>query len=342
MRRFTSLLVAAVAVVGAVGSSGAAAGDDHGLLNCGEGRFVCAETASTRSATRADTPGTTSPRCSSTRTRRDRATRTSTGCSCRPTRRCSRRRTARAATWNFQLRPAFWLGMALCDNQSAPEFTHAPCTPDSDTNIFDGTRPGGARLHRQASGNGVPRAPVLSARAGLRGRPASAATRRSGVSRWRSSASTRTEHRHDNNGSCLDTVGPEPVNFAFVTTSGTPHAPPSPLGATLATFTPSATTDLFMDSGDVLAIDIHDGAAGLTAIVNDVTSGQSGSMTASAANGFAQVTVRADRRRRATRPRTRSGPCTRPRASTRGCRGRRTATTSPSRTRSGTSSTATP
>src|SRR6266496_3750280 len=42
-----------------------------------------------------------------------------------------------AGTWNFQLHPAFWLGMALCDNQSAPEFTHAPCVADSDTNIFD-------------------------------------------------------------------------------------------------------------------------------------------------------------------------------------------------------------
>ena len=31
-------------------------------------------------------------------------------------------------TWNFQLRPAFWLGMALCDNQSAPEYTHDPCS----------------------------------------------------------------------------------------------------------------------------------------------------------------------------------------------------------------------
>ncbi len=48
-----------------------------------------------------------------------------------------------AGTWNFQLHPAFWLGMALCDNQSAPEFTHAPCVPDSDTNIFDGTNPAG-------------------------------------------------------------------------------------------------------------------------------------------------------------------------------------------------------
>src|SRR5438067_5189099 len=48
-----------------------------------------------------------------------------------------------AGTWNFQLHPAFWLGMALCDNQSGPEFTHAPCTPDSDSNIFDGTDPAG-------------------------------------------------------------------------------------------------------------------------------------------------------------------------------------------------------
>ena len=48
-----------------------------------------------------------------------------------------------AGTWNFQLHPAFWVGMALCDNQSAPEFTHAPCVPDSDTNIFDGTDPAG-------------------------------------------------------------------------------------------------------------------------------------------------------------------------------------------------------
>src|SRR4029453_11608472 len=47
-------------------------------------------------------------------------------------------------TWNFQLRPAFWLGMALCDNQSAPEFTHAACTPDSDTNIKNGSDPAAA------------------------------------------------------------------------------------------------------------------------------------------------------------------------------------------------------
>ena len=53
----------------------------------------------------------------------------------------ARRRTERVARSTFQDRIAFWLGMDLCDNQSAPEFTHEPCTPNSDTNIFDGADP---------------------------------------------------------------------------------------------------------------------------------------------------------------------------------------------------------
>src|ERR1044071_3534116 len=93
----------------------------------------------------------------------------------------------------------------------------------------------------------------------------------------------------NNNANCLNTVGVEPANFAFVTRSGAPHAPPAPLSQTAGTFTPSAATDLFMDSGDQLAVDIHDGSAGLTAIIHDLTSGETGSMPASAANGFAQV-----------------------------------------------------
>src|SRR5207247_1779070 len=39
----------------------------------------------------------------------------------------------------------------------------------------------------------------------------------------------------------------------------------------------------------LLTVDIHDGAAGLTVIIHDLTTGRTGSMTASAANGFAQV-----------------------------------------------------
>src|SRR5215813_15624182 len=48
---------------------------------------------------------------------------------------------ATGGTFNFQDRIAFWFGMDLCENQSAPEFTHAPCTPNSDINFFDGAAP---------------------------------------------------------------------------------------------------------------------------------------------------------------------------------------------------------
>ena len=43
-------------------------------------------------------------------------------------------------TWNFQLRPAFWFGMAMCDDQSAPN-PGVTCPPDSDSNIHTGTDP---------------------------------------------------------------------------------------------------------------------------------------------------------------------------------------------------------
>ncbi len=44
-----------------------------------------------------------------------------------------------------------------------------------------------------------------------------------------------------------------------------------------------------MNSGDELTIDIHDGANGLTTSIHDLTTGKNGSMTASVANGFAQI-----------------------------------------------------
>jgi hypothetical protein len=57
----------------------------------------------------------------------------------------------------------------------------------------------------------------------------------------------------------------------------------------LTTFTPNAAQDLFMDSGDRLVVTLHDTAQGLQTEINDLTTGQRGFMTASAANGFGQV-----------------------------------------------------
>src|SRR5262249_19180605 len=63
----------------------------------------------------------------------------------------------------------------------------------------------------------------------------------------------------------------------------------NPVQQTLATFTPDPSKDLFMNSGDRLSVGLHDSANGFQVAINDLTSGQSGSMTASAANGFGEV-----------------------------------------------------
>src|SRR6185437_11011587 len=174
-----------------------------------------------------------------------------------------------AGTWNFQLHPAFWLGMALCDNQSAPEFTHAPCTPDSDSNIFDGTNPSGADYIGNHPG---------TAFLELQFYPPGWAPWPPGVScdatKWCAAMAIFSLNQDQNTGTlnndaCLNTVGLEPANFAFITKTGVPHAPPSPLLQNGATFTPSSATDLFMGSGDQLKIEIHATPAGLTPSIQD-------------------------------------------------------------------------
>jgi hypothetical protein len=192
-------------------------------------------------------------------------------------------------TFNFQDRIAFWFGMALCDNQSGPEFTNAPCTPNSDSNIFDsadptqpdyiGRHPGTAFLELQFYPPGwVPFLQAISC----------------DPTKWCAAMAIFSFNSNQNTGvannaACLNSVGIEPANFAFITRSGTPHAPASPLSQTLASFTPDPAQDLFMSANDALEVSIHDSADGLVTEIHDLTSGQSGSMTASVANGFAQV-----------------------------------------------------
>jgi hypothetical protein len=193
-----------------------------------------------------------------------------------------------AGTWNFQLHPAFWVGMALCDTQSFPEYT-STCTANSDANIFDGSNPANADYIGKHPGTAflelqfyppgwVPWPPGNSCDA----------------TKWCAAMAIFSLSQNANNGAvnnadCLNTVGIEPANFAFVTKSGSPHDSPSPLGLTLNSFTPNAATDLFMNSGDRLVLDIHDSPAGLVTSIRDVTAHTSGFMVASVANGFAQV-----------------------------------------------------
>src|SRR5262249_30490910 len=106
-----------------------------------------------------------------------------------------------------------------------------------------------------------------------------------------------------NNADCRARTGVESFNFAFITRDGRPQGPPGPLFQTTAdTFTPHPGQALFMNPGDDLVVDLRDSANGLQVTVQDLTSNASGSMTASAANGFRQVVFDPSATTCATRP----------------------------------------
>ncbi|MGE5138094.1 MAG: hypothetical protein ACM3JD_01420 [Rudaea sp.] len=199
-------------------------------------------------------------------------------------------------TFNFQLHPAFWFGMAMCDDQSAPNpggsalaGPEISCTPDSDSNIYTSTNPadpnyigkhpGGAYMELQFYAPGWIKWPP-----GASCDPSKwcAALNIDGLSENQNTGAV-------NNNACLGIAGIEPVNFAFITRSGVAQAPANPIDATLATYTPEPSVDLMMQSGDTLTVDLHDTPAGFKVIIHDLTKGTVGSMTASVANGFGQV-----------------------------------------------------
>ena len=71
-----------------------------------------------------------------------------------------------------------------------------------------------------------------------------------------------------NNTACLNTVGPEPVNFAFLTKNGRP--PPRRTRAPRA-LRPQPHKDLLMNSGDNLTMHMFDTAKGCASSVADHT-----------------------------------------------------------------------
>jgi hypothetical protein len=197
-------------------------------------------------------------------------------------------------TWNFQLRPAFWFGMAMCDDQGnpnpggAPGRPNIPCTPDSDSNIFDspdpaapdyiGNHPGTAFMEMQFYPPGW-----INSNSG-------AVDADSGT-KWTAALNIDSFQSNDNSGqannpACRNITNDEYVNFAFIQTDGVPSASPSPYD--LAVNSTNAKT-LRMNGGDELIVTLADTDSGLMVMIQDLTSGGSGSMVASGANGFASV-----------------------------------------------------
>jgi hypothetical protein len=191
-------------------------------------------------------------------------------------------------SYQFQLNGALWFGMAMCDTQSYPEQV-STCTPDSNSNVVDPAvspnHPGTAFLELQFYPPGWVPWPTWQVAAG-----ASSCD----PTKWCAAMNIFSLSQDPVNGTsqntaCAVRTGLEYVNFAFVTKNGQATAPPNPVNSTTATFTPDPAKDLFMKSGDNLRVSLHDTPNGVQAVIHDRTSGQTGSMTASAANGFGQV-----------------------------------------------------
>ncbi|MGH7608815.1 MAG: hypothetical protein ACREOD_02560 [Candidatus Dormibacteria bacterium] len=186
-----------------------------------------------------------------------------------------------------ELSPAPWFGLPICDPHSYPQ---NPCTPQSDTNsggITDPKAAGSAFMELQFYPPGfIPFADGPSC----------------DQTHW-CAALTIDSLEAGFNFANLNTHCEEPVNFAYLQTNGVPSGPPSPQLADGATFTPNRDT-LFINPGDSLQVTIKDvtvpqfteavasttyavseGPA-LQTTVDDLTTHQSGTMTASAANGF--------------------------------------------------------
>jgi hypothetical protein len=213
-------------------------------------------------------------------------------------------------TWDFQLRATFWLGLTMCDSESAPEYTNV-CTPDSDVNAkftsanpnspaYIGRHPGNAFMELQFYEPGyVPQFEGVGCTA----------------TQWCANMTIDSLGLDQNTGiannnDCLLNnflVGEEPVNWAYVTKSGKSQAPADPLKISQSAnpflaLNPDPTKDLMMNSGDQLTVHMHDTAAGMRADITDNTTHQSGSMTASIANGFGQVIYAPNAKKCTSRP----------------------------------------
>jgi len=198
-------------------------------------------------------------------------------------------------TDSFQLHPTFWLGMVMCDDQGSPNPDgqaldgHAtkPCKPDSDSNIYNSQNPSSPRYFGLGPGQAYEEMQFY---------PPGWASWPAGVGctakQWCAALNVAASSENDNTGqfnntACLNTVGPEPVNFAFLTKNGVAASPANPQHP--EHFTPDLARDFLMNPGDDLKVALHDTASGLRVVIRDRSTHTTGSMTASAANGFGNV-----------------------------------------------------
>jgi hypothetical protein len=208
---------------------------------------------------------------------------------------------AGGTTWNFQLRPTFWFGMTMCDTESAPNFTKR-CKPDSDQNDLVGTNPKSSNYIGKHPGNAYMELqfypPGYVEQFEGFGCTATQYCAAMTIDSFVSNQNTGI----DNNTACDNYIlgGVEPINWAYITKNGVSQAPANPLhtgtfsAPNLDAVNPDPTKDLFMSPGDRIRIHMHDTPAGFRVDMLDLSTGKSGSMTASVANGFGHILYQPD------------------------------------------------
>ena len=190
-------------------------------------------------------------------------------------------------TFNFQLHPVFWFSMVLCDTQSAPNFTDV-CVPDTDANIFENPDPNAPDFIGHHPG---------SAFLELQFYPPGGFSPNCDLKKWcvamnvlSFNARARDPLTQRNNADCIAKVGLEPDNSAFLTTNGISQIVATPFSADPNPLFDTVPGEIFkMNQGDRVRISIYDTPEGVKTEIQDLTTGMTGSMTASIANGFAQV-----------------------------------------------------
>jgi hypothetical protein len=175
----------------------------------------------------------------------------------------------------FELTVAPWFSTDVCDPHSTPLL---PCTPESDANAPHGRYPGAGAAFVELQFYPPGFAPFADSISCDDTHWCSALT----IDSLECAGHGYAPGPCNNN--CV-----EPVNFGFIQTNGVPTGPPSPQLSDLATFTPNAHT-LLMNPGDLIRVHLFDaripGGHALEARETDLTTGRSGFMIASAANGF--------------------------------------------------------
>jgi hypothetical protein len=185
----------------------------------------------------------------------------------------------------FELTPAPWFSMALCDPNSYPQ---TPCTPNSDSNAPTCLGP---NCTTATSGGG---STFMEMQLYPPGNPPFADSESCDGTHW--CAALTIDSLECTAGFALCNPDcEEPANFAFIQKDGVPAGPPAPQNADLSTSTPNSST-LLMNPGDTIRIHMFDarapgGSRAFTVVIDDLTQHTSGFMQASAANGFQNTSM---------------------------------------------------